>query len=73
MEMEYQWEILEEEIPTQFKKLLQSAKATLLALQSKIRGALEDISLFQQLVDIQVKKDDLALYSPKELASEFKV
>ncbi|KFY49525.1 hypothetical protein V496_09946 [Pseudogymnoascus sp. VKM F-4515 (FW-2607)] len=37
MEMAFQWETLEEDIPTLFKDLLQSAKAPLLALQSEMR------------------------------------
>ncbi|OBT81787.1 hypothetical protein VE02_09856 [Pseudogymnoascus sp. 03VT05] len=37
MEMAFQWETLEEDIPTMFKDLLQSAKAPLLALQSEMR------------------------------------
>ncbi|KFY95308.1 hypothetical protein V500_02839 [Pseudogymnoascus sp. VKM F-4518 (FW-2643)] len=56
MEMEYQWEILEEEIPTQFKKLLQSAKAPLLALQSKIRGEEKRFSpLLAEGIDFRIQ------------------
>lgn len=44
MEMAFQWETLEEDIPTLFKDLLQSAKAPLLALQSEMRGTLAEIN-----------------------------
>jgi hypothetical protein len=47
MEMAFQWETLEEDIPTLFKDLLQSAKAPLLALQSEMRGTLVEISFLR--------------------------
>ncbi|KFY06936.1 hypothetical protein V492_07602 [Pseudogymnoascus sp. VKM F-4246] len=47
MEMAFQWETLEEDIPTLFKNLLQSAQAPLRALQSEITGELRLIGLLR--------------------------
>jgi hypothetical protein len=38
MELDYQWEILEDEIPDVFQKLLGVVKAPLLFLESLIQG-----------------------------------
>jgi hypothetical protein len=38
MELAYQWDLVEEEIPTVFEKLLQSVESRLLDLKSYIRG-----------------------------------
>lgn len=43
--MGFRWEALKQKIPTLFADLLQSIKAPLLSLQSKMRGKLNCLSL----------------------------
>ncbi|RDL37034.1 Uncharacterized protein BP5553_04467 [Venustampulla echinocandica] len=54
MEMAFQWETLEDDIPTLFETLFQSAKAPILELQSEMRGKLKDIVLVR-IQDIKYK------------------
>jgi hypothetical protein len=72
MEMAFQWETLEEDIPTLFNDLLQSAQTPLRALQSEIRGTLVFV-FYGKIADILAKINALALCSLKELTSEFEV
>lgn len=72
MEMAFQWETLEEDIPILFNDLLQSAKTALRALQSEIRGMLVFV-VYSKTADIPVKINALALCSLKELTSEFEI
>jgi len=46
MELAYQWDLLEDDIPTAFETLLQSVKGQLLALKSHLEGELNSNSMF---------------------------
>lgn len=44
MELAYQWDLLEDDIPIAFETLLQSVKGQLLALKSHLEGELNSHS-----------------------------